>query len=113
MAPAPDWSKTWTFYKGDWHEGNIPIMGVRSHAAWLCSSVFDGARTFEGVSPDLDLHCARINASATRPTGLSANDSFRHMGQITGNRMTGSVVILAPLLVRYDAILLVDISPGD
>src|SRR5665647_519807 len=65
MAPGPDWSKTWTFYKGDWHEGNIPIMGVRSHAAWLCSSVFDGARTFEGVTPDLDLHCARVNASAT------------------------------------------------
>src|ERR1039458_5375807 len=64
MAPGQSWSKTWTFYEGDWHEGNIPIMGVRSHAAWLCSSVFDGARTFEGVSPDLDLHCARVNASA-------------------------------------------------
>ncbi len=77
MAPGhgwskSDWSKTWTFYEGDWHEGNIPIMGVRSHAAWLCSSVFDGARTFEGVSPDLDLHCARVNTSAAtmhlRPT---------------------------------------------
>lgn len=65
MAPGQSWSKTWTFYEGDWHEGNIPVMGVRSHAAWLCSSVFDGARTFEGVSPDLDLHCARVNASAT------------------------------------------------
>jgi branched-chain amino acid aminotransferase len=61
---AQSWSKTWTFYSGDWHEGNIPIMGVRSHAVWLCSSVFDGARAFEGVAPDLDLHCARINASA-------------------------------------------------
>ena len=59
------WSKTWTFFEGDWHEGNIPVMGVRSHASWLCSSVFDGARTFEGVTPDLDLHCARVNASAT------------------------------------------------
>jgi branched-chain amino acid aminotransferase len=38
--------------------------GVRSHAAWLGSSVFDGARTFEGVTRDLDLHCARVNASA-------------------------------------------------
>ena len=65
MAPGQSWSKTWTFYEGDWHEGNVPIMGVRDHAAWLCSSVFDGARTFEGVSPDLDLHCARVNASAT------------------------------------------------
>jgi branched-chain amino acid aminotransferase len=62
--PGQPWSKTWTFHEGDWHEGNIPIMGVRDHAAWLCSSVFDGARTFEGVSPDLDLHCARVNASA-------------------------------------------------
>ena len=64
MAPGQGWSKTWSFYDGDWHEGNIPIMGVRSHAAWLCSSVFDGARAFEGVTPDLDLHCVRINASA-------------------------------------------------
>jgi branched-chain amino acid aminotransferase len=64
MAAGQSWSKTWTFYEGDWHEGNIPLMGVRSHAAWLCSSVFDGARTFEGVTPDLDLHCARVNASA-------------------------------------------------
>ena len=64
MAPSQNWSKTWTFYEGDWHEGNLPIMGVRSHSAWLCSSVFDGARTFDGVSPDLDLHCARVNASA-------------------------------------------------
>lgn len=65
MAAGQGWSKTWTFFEGDWHEGNIPIMGVRSHAAWLCSSVFDGARAFEGVTPDLDLHSARVNASAT------------------------------------------------
>ncbi len=64
MAPGQSWSKTWTFYENDWHEGNVPIMGVRDHAAWLCSSVFDGARTFEGVSPDLEMHCARVNASA-------------------------------------------------
>lgn len=65
MAPGQsNWSKTWTFFDGEWREGNVPIMGIRTHAAWLCSSVFDGARTFEGVSPDLDLHCARVNASA-------------------------------------------------
>ena len=64
MAPGQSWSKTWSFFEGDWHEGNLPIMGVRDHATWLCSSVFDGARTFEGVSPDLDLHCERVNASA-------------------------------------------------
>ena len=57
-------SPTWTFLDGTWHEGNVPIMGVRTHGAWMASSVFDGARAFEGVTPDLDLHCRRINASA-------------------------------------------------
>jgi branched-chain amino acid aminotransferase len=60
------WSKTWTFFEGDWHEGNVGIMGPRTHAAWLCSVVFDGARAFEGVTPDLELHCARVNDSAKK-----------------------------------------------
>ena len=58
------WSQTWTWYDGRWIEGNPPILGPRSHAFWLGSSVFDGARAFEGVTPDLDLHCARVNQSA-------------------------------------------------
>ena len=58
------WSQTWTWYDGRWLEGNAPILGPRSHAFWLGSSVFDGARAFEGVVPDLDLHCARVNQSA-------------------------------------------------
>jgi branched-chain amino acid aminotransferase len=64
MSRSVTWSKTVTFFEDDWHEGNLPIMGVRTHAAWLCTSVFDGARAFESVTPDLDLHCARVNESA-------------------------------------------------
>src|SRR5918994_4499282 len=64
-----DWSQTWTFFQGEWHEGNIPLWTVRTHAIWLGSSVFDGARVFEGVTPDIDLHCARVNRSA-RTIGL-------------------------------------------
>jgi branched-chain amino acid aminotransferase len=41
-------------------------MGPRTHAAWLGSTVFDGARTFDGLAPDLDRHMARINESARR-----------------------------------------------
>ena len=59
-----EWTQTWTYFDGDWHEGNVPIFGPRTHAVWLGSSVFDGARSFEGVMPDLDRHCARLNASA-------------------------------------------------
>ena len=58
------WSQTWTWHKGAWFEGNAPMIGPRTHAFWLGSSVFDGARAFEGVTPDLDLHCARVNDSA-------------------------------------------------
>ena len=57
-------SRTWTFFEDEWHEGNVPIMGPRTHAAWLGSMVFDGARAFEGVTPDLVLHLARVNESA-------------------------------------------------
>ena len=66
MVGGDSWSKTWTYFEGDWHEGNVPIMGPRTHAAWLCSVVFDGARAFEGVTPDLDLHCERVNHSARK-----------------------------------------------
>lgn len=57
-------SRTWTFFQGEWREGNTPILGPRTHGAWLGSMVFDGARAFEGVTPDLDLHLARVNRSA-------------------------------------------------
>jgi branched-chain amino acid aminotransferase len=59
-------SKTWTYFEDKWHEGSPPIMSARTHAAWLCSVVFDGARAFEGVAPDLQLHCARVNESAKK-----------------------------------------------
>ena len=58
------WSETHTYLDGEWFEGNRPVLGPRSHAFWLGSSVFDGARAFEGVTPDLDMHCARLNRSA-------------------------------------------------
>lgn len=61
---------TWTYVDGDWHEGNPPLIGPRSHAMWLGSTVFDGARWFDGVAPDLDRHCERVNASASA-LGLS------------------------------------------
>ena len=72
-----DWSQTWTFFDGQWHDGNVPLWGARTHAIWLGSSVFDGARVFENVAPDLDLHCARVNASATAMAlnaGVSADE---------------------------------------
>jgi len=59
-----DWSQTWTYVDGEWLEGNPPILGPRSHSMWQASTVYDGGRAFEGVTPDLDRHCARLNDSA-------------------------------------------------
>jgi branched-chain amino acid aminotransferase len=58
-------STTWTYVDGEWVEGNPKLIGPTSHAMWLGSTVFDGARWFDGLSPDLDLHCQRVNRSAT------------------------------------------------
>ncbi len=58
-------SRIRTWFEGRWHEGDIPVMKAADHGAWLGTTVFDGARAFDGMTPDLDRHLARINASAT------------------------------------------------
>ena len=52
------------FIDGKWLEGNPPILGPMTHATWMASVVFDGGRAFDGVIPDLDLHCQRLVDSA-------------------------------------------------
>jgi branched-chain amino acid aminotransferase len=96
----PDWSQTWTYVDGDWHEGNVPLFGPRTHAAWLGSSVFDGARAFEGVTPDLDRHCARVNASAAT-LGLKATMDVETMESLTREGMKqfppGTALYIRPM----------------
>jgi branched-chain amino acid aminotransferase len=79
---TPAQSQTWTYVDGDWHEGNVAIVGPRSHAMWLGSSVFDGARWFEGVAPDLDRHARRVNASAIA-LGLKPTETAETICRLT------------------------------
>ena len=51
---------------GTWHDGNPMVLGPMSQSTWLGSLIFDGARAFEGVIPDIELHCARACASARK-----------------------------------------------
>lgn len=53
-----------TYFEGQWHDSDLMIMRAADHGSWLGTTVFDGARYFEGVAPDLEAHCARVNASA-------------------------------------------------
>lgn len=65
---------TWTYVDGEWISGNPPLIGPVSHAMWLGSTVFDGARWFDGIAPDLDAHCRRVNRSAAN-MGMKATVS--------------------------------------
>jgi branched-chain amino acid aminotransferase len=56
--------KVVTWFEGAWHDSNIAVIRAADHVAWLGSQVFDGARRFDGMMPDLDLHCARLIRSA-------------------------------------------------
>ena len=53
-----------TFFEGRWHEGDVAVMRAAGHGIGRGPAVFDGARWFEGVAPDLEAHCARVNRSA-------------------------------------------------
>ncbi len=70
-----------TYFEGTWHNGNVPIMRSADHGAWLGSTVFDGARQFEGLTPDLMAHCQRVNRSAAA-LGLTPTHSAEQIFDI-------------------------------
>ncbi|MEO0766273.1 MAG: branched-chain amino acid aminotransferase [Pseudomonadota bacterium] len=53
-----------TYFNGAWHDEDVAIMRAADHGSWVGTTVFDGARYFNGRSPDLEAHCARVNRSA-------------------------------------------------
>lgn len=91
----------WTWFEGTWHQGNFPIMGASDHGAWLGSSVFDGARAFEGVAPDLDLHCARCVASA-KVMGLNPPMSAEEITELAREGISkfesGTALYIRPMM---------------
>jgi len=52
------------WFDGHWTDEAPKLTGPADHAFWQSSVVFDGARAFGGLAPDLELHCARCVASA-------------------------------------------------
>jgi branched-chain amino acid aminotransferase len=91
---------SWTYVDGKWLPGNPPILGPMSHAMWLSSLVFDGARAFEGATPDLDRHCARVVQSA-RNLGLRPMLSCGEVEEIArdgvGHFPPGTALYIRPM----------------
>ena len=102
----------WTFYDNEWHEGNPLIMGPMHHAPWLASCVFDGARAFEGVAPDLDRHCQRLVNSA-KSFGLNAIKKADEIEQLAREGIakfdSSSVLYIRPMFWANDGF--VDVDP--
>lgn len=89
-----------TYFEGAWHDGDVPIMRAADHGSWLGTTVFDGARYVNGLTPDLDLHCARVNKSAEAlmitPT-VSAEDMIAITKQGLAAYPKGAAVYIRPM----------------
>ncbi len=71
-----------TWFEGRWHDGDVPVMRAADHGSWLGTTVFDGARHVDGVTPDLLAHCARVNRSA-KALMIEPTVSAEEMAEIT------------------------------
>jgi len=95
-----------TYFNGTWHNGNVPIMMAGDHGAWLGSSVFDGARLFEGLTPDLLAHCQRVNRSA-EALGITATQSAEDIVAIALEGLKlfepGAAVYIRPMYWGIDS----------
>lgn len=105
-----------TWFDGRWQEGNTAILGAADHGTWQGTLVFDGARAFEGVTPDLDLHCDRLARSA-RSMGLEPVMEGPEIAALIGEGIRrfapGSALYLRPMMWSTEASpALIDPLPG-
>jgi len=94
-----------TYFNCTWHDGDIPIMHAADHGSWLGTTVFDGARYFEGIAPDLDAHCARVNRSAEAlmlVPGVATNDMVEIVREGLASFSKDSAVYIRPMYWGID-----------
>lgn len=105
-----------TWFQGKWHEGNLPILGAADHGTWQGTLVFDGARAFEGVTPDLEPHCARVARSA-RAMGMDPVMEGPEIAALIREGIKrfapGAALYLRPMMWSTEASpALIDAEPG-
>jgi branched-chain amino acid aminotransferase len=99
------------YFDGRWAEGEVPLMSSATNAAWLANTVFDGARAFEDVAPDLDLHCARVIRSAVglglQPT-RTAEEIHALALEGVGYFPPGTPLYIRPMFWAESGLILID-----
>lgn len=99
------------YFEGKWTDGPVPLMTSATNAAWLANTVFDGARSFEGVAPDLDLHCERVVRSAAglglQPTKTAA-EIFALAQEGIARFPQGAPLYIRPMFWAETGLILID-----
>jgi branched-chain amino acid aminotransferase len=102
-----------TYINGIWSEGNTPIFGAMDHSVWLGSSVFDGARSIRGLTPDLDLHLTRVVSSAEK-LGMQCPHTVAEMTVLVKQGIAlfpkDAELYIRPLVFATEGLLIPEVS---
>ena len=98
------------WHDGQWTTDNPKLLGPADHAFWMASMVFDGARAFRGLTPDLDLHCQRVVRSAEDADEAAARLGSDPGPVPAGRRQVpeGTELYIKPMFYCADGFLLPD-----
>jgi branched-chain amino acid aminotransferase len=73
-----------TYHEGNFSEGNPMIMGPLDQSFWFATMIFDGARAFDGVMPDIELHMNRCINSA-RVMGMEPKETAEDLIELAAD----------------------------
>ena len=99
------------WHDGQWTTENPKLLGPADHAFWMASMVFDGARAFRGLTPDLDLHCQRVIRSAEKmlmKPQMTWERVYALCMEAVAQFPEGSELYLKPMFYCADGFLLPD-----
>lgn len=98
------------WHDGRWYDNEQPkLLGPLDHGMSMGSVVFDGARGFDGLAPDLDLHCGRVVNSARRmllePT-KTADEIEKLCREALARLPKGAVTYIRPMFYAMQGFVL-------
>ncbi len=73
-----------TYHEGNFSEGNPMIMGPLDQSFWFATMIFDGARAFDGVMPDIERHMNRCLNSA-RVMGMEPKETVEDLIELAAD----------------------------
>lgn len=104
-----------TYFDGQWVDGAPTVMGPMAQSFMHGSTVFDGARAFDGYLPDLDRHCARLVRSA-EIMGIAPVPSAAEIAGIAREGVRrfppGSALYIRPVIYSEDGFLVPEAGGG-